>query len=121
MKRKSKLLRNQTTDTWVMIYGACTKVGKLTAKNFAKFNYKLILVDSNIAKLQKLKGELEQIFPTLRDIRLIQLDFTTQRDSTAIEHQLHRAIFQRDPWSALPEDPKFEAENESDTGLETTE
>jgi hypothetical protein len=51
MKRKSKLLQPQTTDTWVMIYGACNKVGKLTAKNFAKFNYKLILIDPNIAKL----------------------------------------------------------------------
>ena len=47
-------------------------------------------------------------------MRIIQLDFATKNDSTAIEHALHKAVFQRDPWSAIPDDPKLEVESEDD-------
>lgn len=52
-------------------------------------------------------------------VRIVQLDFATQRDSTAIEHALHRAVFQRDPWSAVPDDPKLEVESEDDQELDS--
>jgi len=54
MKRKSKLLAPQTSERWVIIYGACTRVGKMTAKVMASKNYSLILIDQSLSKLQKL-------------------------------------------------------------------
>ena len=51
-------------------------------------NYSLILVDQNLSNLQKLSADLLQILPNLLQnrVRIVQLDFSTQRDSTAIEH-----------------------------------
>jgi FlaA1/EpsC-like NDP-sugar epimerase len=112
IRRKSKLLSKQTNEKWVLINGACTKVGKFTAKILAARNYSLILVDQNLSKLQKLESDLHSVFPKLAGIRIAQIDFATQRDSTAIEHQLHRALFKRDPWSDVPEDPQLEVELE---------
>ena len=44
---------------WVMIYGACSHLGKLVTKVFANCNYGLILIDANLTKLQDFKHELE--------------------------------------------------------------
>lgn len=120
LRRKSSLLARQKGDTFVLIYGACTKLGKLTAKVFASYNYSLVLVDRDLSKLQKLQGELFQVFTDLNEnrVRLVQVDFSTQRDSTAIEHALHRAVLQRDPWAPVPSDPVLEVESESDKELE---
>jgi short-subunit dehydrogenase len=51
MKKKNKLFIAEE-GRWVLIHGACTKVGKLSSKVFASNNYSLILVDTDLSKLQ---------------------------------------------------------------------
>ena len=83
----------------MIVYGACNKIGSLVAKVFAQYGFSLILVDSNLSKLQAKKAELVQVFPHLKDtvegddvkrsrVKLLNLNFSIQRDSTAIEHTL---------------------------------
>ena len=66
------------------------------AKVFANYNYGLLLVDANLAKLQELEKELTQVFPHLRSeswIRLVNINLGTDPNSTIIEHRLHSALF----------------------------
>jgi hypothetical protein len=59
MRRKSNLLKatdkgkcdESTNKRWVLVYGACTQLGRTVAKVFANYNYGLILVDANLSKL----------------------------------------------------------------------
>ena len=53
--KKNKLLakRESKDKEWVLVYGACTKVGKLTAKVFAQVGCSLLLVDADLSKLQQ--------------------------------------------------------------------
>ena len=66
---------------------------------FANHEYGLMLIDSNLTKLQDFKHELEKIFPHLSDaegkslIRIININLGTDHNSTHIEHKLHNAVF----------------------------
>ena len=50
-------------NKFVLIYGATNHMGQTVAKLFAKYNYSLILVDSNLDKLQKLAESIGKVFP----------------------------------------------------------
>ena len=74
-------------------------MGRLVAKVFANHEYGLMLIDSNLTKLQDFKHELEKIFPHLSDaegkslIRIININLGTDHNSTHIENKLHNAVF----------------------------
>ena len=59
LRRRSKLLvatekgvqKAGEEKRWVLVYGACSTLGKTVAKVFAMYNYGLLLVDSNLSKL----------------------------------------------------------------------
>lgn len=100
LKKRSKLLpvslgsnqlkRDVQTKElkWVLVYGACSHLGKLVTKVFANHDYGLMLIDANLTKLQDFKHELEQIFPHLSGngkqsmIRIININLGTDSNST---------------------------------------
>jgi NAD(P)-dependent dehydrogenase (short-subunit alcohol dehydrogenase family) len=95
-------LRN--ASRWAIVYGATNNVGESTAKLLAKHGYSLILVDSNMAKLQTLQTELLRIFPsfsspnalgTQQRLEFVNINFALWRDSTSLEHKV-REIFTTD-------------------------
>ena len=64
--RDKLLLTNNTEDDankWALIYGATNHMGQCAAKVFAKHGFSLILVDSNLDKLQKMRDELIRVLP----------------------------------------------------------
>jgi hypothetical protein len=65
VKRILKLFKTEialekgSSSKFVIVYGACTKVGRLVAKVIAvKFGYSVFLIDQNLSKLQELEAEL---------------------------------------------------------------
>jgi len=43
---------------YVVVYGCCSHMGKLASNIMIKYGYSVILVDTNLEKLQKLKYQL---------------------------------------------------------------
>jgi len=86
------------------VYGATNHVGNLVTKVFASHGYALFIVDASLAKLQTLQAELEQVFPHLTAgreslVRIVNVNFDTDANSTLIEHKLHKALFGENTWN----------------------
>lgn len=70
-------------------------MGQLTSKVFAKYGYSLILVDSNLNKLQMLEEELNKVFMNIaiKDrIQIINVNFSIWKDSASLEAKLKDVI-----------------------------
>jgi hypothetical protein len=99
---------------WVIILGATNNVGTCMARVFAKHGYSIVLVDSNMDKLQHLQTDLLRVFPqitpfTLRNpsasqaeigmaaylgqsVQTVNINFAHWKDSTTLEKRV-REIF----------------------------
>lgn len=108
------------------MYGATSHLGSLTAKVFAAHGYALLLIDGNLAKLQRLEQELYQVFPKLNRkgnanveelddnneslVKIVTMNLGTDPNSTVIEHKLHKALFGENTWK---EDEIYEQNSEA--------
>ena len=122
---QSKQIKNKSLK-WVLVYGACSHLGRLTAKVFANHEYGLMLIDSNLTKLQDFKHELEKIFPHLAGadgqslIRIININLGTDHNSTHIEHKLHNAVFGKGYTFQSEETPTRPEESKKQEGIPDT-
>lgn len=74
-KKKGLLARDHleiiaNNKRWVIIYGATNNIGQCMARVVAKHGYSIVLVDSNLDKLQHLQNELFRVFPALNPFSL---------------------------------------------------
>lgn len=81
----------------MLIYGATNHIGKLATHIFAKNGYSLILVDSSLDKLQKLRDTMARVFPHMGNevqnrIHLLNLNFAIWKDSTSLEYKIREVI-----------------------------
>jgi len=77
-----------------MIYGACTPIGQKLARLLCnKKGYNLMLIDTDLNKLNTLKADLL----TTAQVRILPINFSMLRDSTKLEHRLFKMIFDREP------------------------
>ena len=92
-------LEKGTPTKFVIVYGACTRVGRLVAKVIAvKFGYSVFLIDQNLSKLQELETELKNVgLMEGQEVRILNLNFARCPDSTMINHKLHRIVFMQEP------------------------
>jgi hypothetical protein len=53
LRKKIKLLDKSRDNrkSYVIIYGACSHMGKITSNLFIKYNYSLIMIDADLQKL----------------------------------------------------------------------
>mmetsp|Transcript_29885 Transcript_29885/g.22147 ORF Transcript_29885/g.22147 Transcript_29885/m.22147 type:complete len:171 (-) Transcript_29885:264-776(-) len=95
---------------WVVIYGAATSIGRQAALIFARHGYSLVLIDSNLSKLQALKEHIarnyffvgramtseqsgeELVEGALRRVEVLALNFSVYKDSTSIEYAIRDAL-----------------------------
>jgi short-subunit dehydrogenase len=54
LRKEVEEIAQSTKKPWAVIYGATTEVGKLAAKVMFKHGYHVLLIDSNLSKLQAL-------------------------------------------------------------------
>ena len=99
---KQRLLASpqHNESKWALIYGATNNIGQCAAKVLAKHGYGLILVDSNLDKLQKMQDDIGRVVPIARDaegntthkILLLNINFAIWKDSTSLEYKIREVV-----------------------------
>lgn len=100
--KTSASLRLSHNKCFVVIYGACTPIGKLLSKLlYTKHGYSVLLIDSCLSELQNLRAELFETTDIvtgdgqqqIQAARILQVNFSMMGDSTTLEHRLFRLFF----------------------------
>ena len=81
---------------YALVFGATTHIGKIVSKILLKYGYSVILVDTDINKLNDFKAELITVFPNVESetqkAEILNIDFSVWRDSTTLEHKIREII-----------------------------
>ncbi len=93
-KRKQQLIY-PLKDQYALVYGACTETGQKVSKLLNKFGYNLLLIDSDLTKLQKLQDEIA--LTSLQEIRILNVNVAMLTDSTSLEQRIFKLFFDREP------------------------
>ena len=101
-KRKMKLLNEDfdgNAKKHVIIYGACSHMGRITTSIFVKHGYSVVLIDVNLEKLQDSRLNIARTHceqfteETLNQrVKLLQLDLTANQDSNTLEKMFRSVL-----------------------------